>query len=72
MMQNGSTPPKPAKGTIAHQSHLTSQLCVKNLLFLALYFLRGLGDLAASLVGLDYALDDTDSDGLTHVTECVY
>jgi hypothetical protein len=29
----------------------------------------GLGDLATSLVGLGNALDDTDSDGLTHVTD---
>lgn len=37
-------------------------------LFLALSLLGGLGDLAGSLVGLNDALDDTDGDGLTHVT----
>jgi hypothetical protein len=29
----------------------------------------GLGDLALALVDLDHGLDDTDSDGLTHVTD---
>ena len=39
-----------------------------NPLFLALGLLCGLGDLAGTLVDLGNALDDTDSDGLTHVT----
>ena len=31
--------------------------------------LGSLGDLAGTLVSLDDGLDDTDSDGLTHVTD---
>jgi len=42
---------------------------LRNNLFLGSLYC-GLGDLAGTrLVGLDNALDDTDSDGLTHVTD---
>jgi len=39
-----------------------------NHLFLGTSLHGGLGDLAASLVGLLNGFDDTDGDGLTHVT----
>jgi len=41
---------------------------VRSCLFLA-SLLGGLGDFATSLVGLDDALDDTDGNGLPHVTD---
>lgn len=39
-----------------------------DLLFLALCLLGGFGDLASTLVSLGNALDDTNGNGLTHVT----
>ena len=60
---------KTANRTIVHQAHLAWQLNVMcSPLLLALCLLCSLGDLASTLVGLGNALNDTDGNGLTHVT----
>ena len=50
-------------------THLTRHVGAVSPLFLALRLLCGLGNLATRLLGLGDALDDTNSDGLTHVAK---
>lgn len=51
--------------TIAHRKHLSYlDFGSYSLLLLASNLLGGLGDLTAGFLGLDHALDDTDSHGL--------
>ena len=60
---------EPTRNDHSPPTHLTRQVGAVSPLFLALHLLCGLGNLATRLLGLGDALDDTNSDGLTHVAK---